>query len=118
MSRGQVPYRDFAVEYPPAALPMFLIPAIGDGDSADYRRRFEGVMAALGVATLLLVALIAPRPWTLGFVAAAPLLLGSVFLTRFDLWPASLTVAALALFVAERFRIGAGVLAVAAAAKL
>ena len=54
----------------------------------------------------------------LGFAAVAPFLLGSVVLTRFDLWPAALTVGALAAFLAGRERIGAGVLGLAVAAKL
>ncbi len=52
MVDGQVPYRDFPVEYPPAALPVFLLPALGD---RDYRSGFEGLMAGLGVALVLLV---------------------------------------------------------------
>jgi hypothetical protein len=39
-------------------------------------------------------------------------------LTRFDLWPAALTVAALALLVGGRFRLGLGTLGLATAAKL
>jgi glycosyl transferase family 87 len=114
MVDGQVPYRDFRVEYPPAALPVFLLPALGDG---DYRSGFEGLMAGLGVALVLLV-VAAGSPKAAFFVAVSPLLLGSVVLSRFDFWPATLTVAALALLLAGRFRFALGVLGLAATAKI
>jgi hypothetical protein len=115
---GQLPYRDFPLEYPPAALPVFLVPALGEGDMDSYDRRFEGLMAGLGVACVLLVAALTPSFWAPLVVAVAPLVLGSVILSRFDLWPAAITVASLALLVAGRFRLGLGTLALATAAKL
>ena len=126
MTRGDVPYRDFSVEYPPAALPVFVLPALGDGDSDTYRRRFEGLMAALGAAAVVCVALaLAALGAGLGrlaagvaFVAAAPLLLGSVVLSRFDLWPATVAVAALAALAAGRIRLGSGLLGLGVAVKL
>jgi hypothetical protein len=118
MTDGRVPYRDFALEYPPGALPVFLLPALGEGGMDSYDRRFEGLMAALGVACVLLVAAVASSAWAPMVVAVSPLLLGSVILSRFDLWPAALTAAALALLVAGRFRLGLGTLGLATAAKL
>jgi hypothetical protein len=118
MTDGRVPYRDFPVEYPPAALPVFLLPALGEGSSDDYRRRFEGLMAGLGVACVVLVAALTSSLWPPVFVGVAPLLLGSVYLSRFDLWPAALTLVALALLVAGRPRLGLGALGFAVTAKL
>jgi hypothetical protein len=118
MTAGQVPYRDFPVEYPPAALPVFVLPAIGEGDSLEYDRRFEGLMAGLGVACVLLVAAVSASFWAPLLVGISPLLLGSVVLSRFDLWPAALTIAAVALLVAGRFRLASGMLGLATAAKL
>ena len=118
MTDGRVPYRDFRVEYPPAALPMFVLPALGQRGTREYDRRFEGLMAGLGVACVLLVAVMAPSVWAPFFVAASPLLLGSVLLSRFDLWPAALTAAALVLLLAGRHRLGLGTLGLATAAKL
>jgi len=126
MTRGDVPYRDFAVEYPPAALPVFVLPAIGDGDSDTYRRRFEGLTAGFGAVLVVCVALaLAALGAGLGrlaagvvFVAAAPLLLGSVVLSRFDLWPAMLVAGALAAVVSGRVRVGSGLLGLGVAAKL
>ena len=100
MTQGKVPYRDFSVEYPPAALPVFVLPALGDGDSETYRRRFEGSMAAFGAITIVCVALalaalgagMARMAAAVGFVAVAPLLLGSVVLSRFDASPALVVV--------------------------
>jgi Glycosyltransferase family 87 len=127
MVEGQVPYLDFSVEYPPAALPVFLLPAIGDHrDEATYRRNFERLMAICGVlaiagAALALAALRAEPERlfaALAFAALAPLALGSVILTRFDLWPTALLVLGLAAVLAEWRRTGLGVLGLAASAKI
>jgi hypothetical protein len=125
--RGEVPYRDFAVEYPPGALPVFVQPARGnEGDSEGFRRSFETLMAACGGALVIALAFAlaslgvstARFLGALALAAVAPLLLGSVVLTRFDLWPAALTAAALAALVSGRFRLGHGLLGAGILAKL
>ena len=127
MVQGQVPYLDFSVEYPPAALPVFLLPAIGNRhDELGYRRSFErlmaicGLLAVAGVALALIALRAEPERLlaALGFVALAPLALGSVILTRFDLWPTALSVLGLAAVLVARERLGLGVLGLAAAAKV
>jgi uncharacterized membrane protein len=119
MVEGDIPYRDFEVEYPPLALPVFLAPAIGEG---DYRQRFEWLMALCGCAALLFVALSLPKLRlgiaTLAFIALAPLAIGTVMLSRFDLWPAALVAAALAALLADRVRLGHLALGLGIAAKL
>ena len=129
MADGEVPYRDFRPEYPPLALPVFALPSVVVGagaDSARYRYGFEWVMALCGGVGLLAAAMtlstLGASPRRLvsaaAFIAIAPLLLGSMVLTRFDLWPATLTVLALAALVAGRDRLGAAGLGLATAAKL
>ena len=123
---GAVPYRDIRPEYPPGALPAFVVPALLSDDGEGFRDVFEWLMAAFGVAAVLLAAVTlralgASRERTvavLTLVAAFPLLLGSVVLTRFDLYPAALVVAALAALVHERDRLGFGLLGAATAVKL
>jgi hypothetical protein len=123
---GRVPYADFRVEYPPLALPAFVVPALVSDSERGYRVAFEALMAACGAGAVLLVAWILSRlgasplraGLALALVALAPLLLGPVVLSRFDLWPALLTVAALAALVAGRGRLGAVMLGAAIAAKL
>ncbi len=120
----RVPYRDFSLEYPPGALPSFIVPSLAP--SAHYRTAFEILMALCGVAAAALVAstLVSAgaSPGRLYgaavLVGLSPLVLGSVVLTRFDLWPAALTVGALAAFAGGRSRLGFGVLAVAVSAKI
>ena len=101
MARGQVPYRDFGLEYPPGALPVFVLPALGhheESQFASFRRSFEWLMWGCGVLMLVamafaLRALGASERRTVGallFAALAPLALGSVVLSRFDLWPAAI----------------------------
>jgi uncharacterized membrane protein len=109
---GLVPYRDFAVEYPPGALPVFALPSF----LGDYASAFAWLMAACGVALIAVVAAI--RREAAFYVALAPVLAGSLILSRFDLWPALLTVAALAALLREHHRLGWALLAAAVAAKL
>jgi uncharacterized membrane protein len=119
MEEGQVPYRDFALEYPPGALPVFLAPALAD---SDFRVVFEWLMALCGCGLVVAVALAGQRLGygfgTLAFVALSPLAIGSVILTRFDLWPAMLASFALAALVHDRLRLGHGLLGASIAAKL
>jgi uncharacterized membrane protein len=122
---GQVPYRDFRVEYPPGALPAFVLPALGEPSFSLYNREFQVLMAlcgigALGAMAIALRALRASLDATaaaLAFFALAPLVLGSVILYRYDLWPAALTVAGIAAVLARRERLGFGALGLGIAAK-
>jgi uncharacterized membrane protein len=124
MLDGEVPYRDFALEYPPGALPAFVLPGLA-GES-DYRSAFELLMWICGMATLVLMGTTLARVGAssarliaaTAFAGIAPLLLGSVILTRFDLWPAALVVGALAALVSGRDRLAHVILGLAAAAKL
>ncbi len=113
LQAGAVPYRDFHVEYPPGALPVFLLPSLLGG---SYASTFAWVMAACGVGLVLVVAAVRPR--AAFYVALAPLLSGSLILSRFDLWPALLATAALVALLSERHPLGWGLLGAAVAAKL
>jgi hypothetical protein len=124
MLDGEVPYRDFAVEYPPGALPVFVLPALAA--EKDYGSAFELVMwicagAAIVFLTTTLSALGADAARLFAATALAglaPLLLGSVVLSRFDFWPVALTMGALAALVFGRDHLSLGVLGAATAAKL
>ncbi|MDQ2980839.1 MAG: glycosyltransferase 87 family protein [Actinomycetota bacterium] len=128
MAEGKVPYRDFELEYPPAALPVFLLPSLGHerGDLEAYRRRFEPLMALCGLLAIAAVAVALASlgaSWTrlaaaLGLLAVSPLLIGSTILSRFDLWPAALAAGAVAAVLSRREKLGAAALGLAFAAKL
>jgi hypothetical protein len=127
IARGAVPYRDFKLEYPPGALPVFVLPSLGQqGDRAAYDRWFDrelalcGCLALLGTALCLRALRAGPIRTTaaLGFFAVSPLLIGSVVLTRFDFWPAALAIFAVAAILWDRPLPAALLLACAIGAKL
>ena len=93
---GKLPYRDFHLEYPPLALPVFMAPYVFGQEQEQYRHafvRFFGVLAAaLAACAVFTAAALKRGPFDQlaagGLVAVGPLLLGdSIALTRFDLWP-------------------------------
>jgi glycosyl transferase family 87 len=141
MLNGALPYRDFRMEYPPGASPMFLLPATRilaggstegaswsppNGAARRYYRGFTSFVVLLVGAMVILTAVTLGalrRPagtvlLSLAVVASSPLLIGQVLLERFDVWPAALTAAALAAAVRERYRLGGMLLGLGAAAKI
>jgi hypothetical protein len=138
MSNGDVPYRDFRVEYPPGSLVAFVLPSLVASDGApvyepelndaarEYARAFAALMTALLGATVVFSAVslralrasVGTAAGALALVAAVPLLLGELVLTRFDALPVALTAAFLAALLAGRPRIAAIALGLAVATKL
>ncbi len=125
--RGQIPYRDFFIEYPPGSLPAFVPPALFSVDKAGYIALFASEMALVLVAALVLTALAARKLWgfwawpvpALTFVAAA-IMLYPVAVTRYDAVVAlTLAVAALGAALGGRYvRLAYASLGLGAAAKL
>jgi hypothetical protein len=126
---GRAPYRDFSLEYPPLSLPVFVLPAlppIGGQAYLEYAAGFELLMTACFVAVIPIIAATVSRlggrraelVLGLGVVASSPLLLGSLSLTRYDIWPALLTAGATLAAVSRRHRLAFGILALAVLAKI
>src|SRR5437868_5040445 len=60
MLAGQLPYRDFGFEYPPAAIPAILLPgllAVPRGDVGAFINAFENLMLLCGMASVAFVAI-------------------------------------------------------------
>jgi hypothetical protein len=121
---GQVPYRDFTLEYPPGALPVLLAPGPADH---GYFDRFRALMLALdAVAIVLLVVALSRAGAHARDLAAAVLVLGTLPLTlppdlvtqRFDLWPAFLVLLGLVGLLSGRRTLGLAALSLGAVAKL
>jgi Glycosyltransferase family 87 len=126
VASGLVPYRDFGFEYPPGALPAIVLPALVTSSLRAYRIVFAAEMAVVGAVGVLALDAALRRLGTvrrertivLSVVALLPLLLGGVILTRFDLVPAALVTAGVALVVAGRLRAAAVMIGVGVAVKL
>jgi hypothetical protein len=120
---GAAPYRDFAFEYPPAALPPMVLPAYM---SWSYATSFAVLMGVCGAGCLAAAAAAlraagagAARIWAaLLAIGVSPLVLGSLFDTRFDLWPTLLAAGAVAAVVRERPVLSGALLGLGFAAKL
>jgi len=124
---GGMPYRDVAIEYPPLSLPVFLLPALlGGGGYERYRGFFEVLMTLCGMGVVPLVVATVAR---LGarrsdvvaavvLLAASPLLIGPITISRYDLWPALLTAGAVAATVFGRRRVGFALLGLGILAKV
>jgi hypothetical protein len=124
IDQGQRVYRDFAFEYPPLALPLFLLPPAGS--VAEYESWFSVEMIALCAAAAGLTAAAAARLWTgLGRPFAAALAFaaavaagGAITANRYDV-AVAVTLAACMLFLAHRWpAAAAGALGAGVALKL
>lgn len=118
----KVPYRDFRLEYPPGALPAFVLPVYARKLAGYYSTYFFwfrleiAVIAMLSLACMAyaLAKLRASRRRAYAALCAAgiaPLVLGPIEYFHYDAWPALFAVAALGALLAGR-----GVLSCALAA--
>jgi uncharacterized membrane protein len=122
--RGELPYRDLFVEYPPGAFAVFLPPAALP--AGDYNFAFKSLMALCGLGALFAVTLallsLGVRGRRLyaaaGLFALSPLAVGPISLNTYDLWPAALTAGALAALLRRRDLLAFGLLGLAVTAKL
>jgi hypothetical protein len=117
MFSGLVPYRDVPVEYPPFAVPAFLLPRIFASTLVPYQIAFAALMFAMNAIIVVLLARHLERTaepgelrvrlaWYTLFVV----LLSRLALSRFDLLPALLAFAAAVMWTEDKPVFG-GVLA-------
>jgi hypothetical protein len=120
---GEVPYRDFSLEYPPGALAPIGLPAFLS--PSRYLTAFVVLEVVVGIVLALLLAGAlraagvsrGARASGLLLLAGAPLLLGPLVLERYDLWPAACVVGALWALLAGRPALGLAALGLGTALK-
>jgi Glycosyltransferase family 87 len=127
IERGDVPYRDFRPEYPPLALVAFAVPSFLTKTEIGYARAFAVEMVVVGLVLIALAA-VALRVLRrsghdvsvlgLMLLGAAPLLLGSLLLSRFDLVPAALVLAVVVAVLQRRPVLASVVAGLAVATKI
>lgn len=95
MLAGELPYRDFAFEYPPLSAPVLALAGLAGSETDAFRLGIAAVTFVAALALLVLVRAIARRTGgseTLAMlaIAAAPLLIGAVIRLHVDIVAAAL----------------------------
>ena len=120
---GQMPYRDFAVEYPPGALLVFLIPRLFASTADSYGMAFTLEMLAFNISCIFMIAVLARRlkltvvP-TLAIYTVAVIAVGSISSQRYDFAPAALSLAAVFAFAKGHYKGAWALIAAGAMVKL
>ena len=126
ITAGNLPYRDFAVEYPPGALLPFVLPALVSDTHDGYDAAFLVLMvlALVSASTLIVLSLEALHAsrarmaFSVGAFLVGTAVLGPFVLTRFDLYAATFTLAAVCAILFRRERLGSALLGLAIATKI
>jgi Glycosyltransferase family 87 len=129
LASHRVPYRDFALEYPPGALPLFDLPPYLRKlfhQHGTYDFWFRVLLLAIGLVSIAAMALVLDRVGAsrrrayaaLVLAGLAPALLGPIALGRYDYWPALLAVAGVAALVSGRGMLACALFAAGAVAKV
>jgi uncharacterized membrane protein len=113
---GEIPYRDFFLEYPPASVPALLAPAAVP--RASYDHAFVVLAAAALALAAGVVGLVVARRHLAARAALFVLALGPIAVTRYDAFVTLAATLGIAAVVRRRTVAGGAALAVAAAAKL
>jgi hypothetical protein len=113
---ANIPYRDFSLEYPPGALPAFVVPSFGP--AGDYDSWFMAFELVCGLACVTVVGLTTRSRLAASYCALAPLALGPLTLHRYDLWAAALATVGISAIATRRERLGFLALGAGAAAKI
>ncbi len=119
---GELPYRDFAFEYPPLAAPTIGLAGLAGTSEDAYRLGIAAVSFAAALAILLLVRALARLTggsggWAAAGVVAAPLLVGAVLRLHFDLVAVALALGGLLAVVRRRPSLGLALLGAGAMTK-
>ena len=122
MLQGDLPYRDFAFEYPPLAAPLMALAGIAGTGEREYELAFAALTFGLACSVVLLIGAVASRTGgdrrtALLGGAVAILLCGALIRTRFDLAPVALTLGALLLLSTARPRAAFALLGLGALTK-
>lgn len=107
MMAGQIPYRDFAVEYPPLALLFFLLPRLVASTPESYATAFAVQTLLFSLLGMLFVVLLSQRlglrSWKpVAAYTAFLLAIGPIVSHRYDMFPAILVLLALYAFLSGR----------------
>lgn len=126
---GQLPYRDFSLEYPPLAIAAFLLPWLPALGRAPGYSEYAGLFLAWSALLSMLIALALAQVAALARPDRSPMralaayallaILGAPLITwRYDLFPALLTLLALLCVLRERPALAGACLGLGVAAKL
>ena len=107
MLDGKAPYKDFSPEYPPLALPFFVLPRLFSHDFNSYLQIYNLEVLAVEVATLVVILGIIyrcslddeRRPHPLYAYILLVSSSGQIFLNRYDALPAFLVTLSIYLYV-------------------
>ncbi|MFH1662754.1 MAG: glycosyltransferase 87 family protein [Chloroflexota bacterium] len=123
MLDGNMPYRDFLIEYPPLALLSFLLPALPSPDLAVYSSLFALEIYLIDLVVLFILWKLASRLklkvwYVLGAYTLCLVAVGTLVTGRFDMLPTALVMVALYAFINGKNKTAWAFLALGLATKL